>query len=89
MHGAVEFAINRQVRSAIRELGSKSFVNLYSKPRLVAGKHHSVSKSVGVRKYPIRSFRMSHVLLNSEVVNTQIKMQSSGHTNWAEICGAV
>jgi hypothetical protein len=32
---------------------------------------------------------MSHVLLNSEVGNTQIKMQSSGHTNWAEICGAV
>jgi hypothetical protein len=37
MHGAVELAINRQVRSAIRELGSKTFVNIYTEPRLAAG----------------------------------------------------
>src|SRR5260370_36307307 len=89
VHGAVELAIDGQVRAAVRIIRCELLVDVHAEAGGVAGMHHFVGESVGVRKDAIGFGGVVHVFLNAEIVNAEIEMQSGGHAYGAHIGGAV
>src|ERR1700730_14257075 len=89
MHCAVEFAIDGQVRAAIRIVGCELFVDVHAEAGRVAGIHHSVGKGVGVREDAIGFGGVVHVFLNAEIVDAEIEMQSGGHADGTHVGGGV
>jgi len=51
--------------------------------------HHSVGKTVGVRKHAVRFRGVAHVFLNAEIGDAEIEMQSGGSADGAHVRGAV
>src|SRR5258708_23665164 len=89
MHCAVKPTIHGQVRPSIGISLRKLFIDVHAEPGFVTRDHHSVSKNVGMWKYTISLRRVTHVLLNPEIGNTQIKMQSRSHAHRTQIRSAV
>ena len=71
--------VAREIETALRDF----------EPRLVAGIESAVCERVRVRKHAIGLVAVAHVLLNAEVVHAEVKVQSGGHANRAEIGRAV
>src|SRR5260370_40908738 len=85
VHGAVELAIDGQVRAAIGIVGGELLVNIDAEAGSITGVHHSVGTGVGVWKDAISLIGVTHVFLNAEIVTGIIKTQSACHADGAEV----
>src|SRR5258708_40284568 len=89
MHGFVDSAIYREIRSPVRELRRLVLVDIDSQARLLSGMHLAILKVIGVREDLVCLSRMPHVFLDAEIVHAQIKMQRGSHTDGTEVRGSV
>ncbi len=89
VNGPIQFAVDRQVGPLVGMPCSESLVNVNAQSRRLAGMHEPILEGIGVRKDGVRFRRVTHILLNSKIVNAEIKMQRSRHAHRAEIRGAV
>src|SRR5260370_41770752 len=71
VHRPIQFAIDRQVCPAIRIFGRKHFIDIHAQARGIARMHHSVRKSVGMRKHAVRLLRVAHEFLDPEIMDAQ------------------
>src|SRR4029077_5925624 len=85
VHGAVELAIDGQVRAAIRIVGCELLVDVHAEAGGIAGMHHSVGKGVGMREDAIGFGGVVHIFLNAEIMDAEIEMKRSGHAYGAHI----
>src|ERR1043165_5984777 len=73
VHGAVELAVDRQVRALIWIFRCQGLVDIYTKPRCVARMHQPIFERIRMGKDPVGLRCVLHVFLNSEIVNAEIK----------------
>src|SRR5467141_1322112 len=89
VHGAVELAIDGQVRAAVRIVSCELLIDVHTEAGGVAGMHHSVGKGIGMREDAIGFGGVVHVFLDAEIVDAEIEMEGGGHADRAHIGGAV
>src|SRR3954465_4851030 len=77
-HGSVELSIHRQICPLVRKFLCKLFVVIDSQPGLIAGMQVALFKIIGMRENFVGLFGVPHVLLESEVGNRDIEVQSRG-----------
>src|SRR6266481_2290080 len=89
VHGAIEFAVDGEIRPPIWVFGRKSFIQIDAEARSVTGMHHTAGKTIGMRKDALRLFTVVHILLNPKIMDAQIKMQRGRNAHGTHVRGPV
>ncbi len=89
VNSPVQFAVDWQIRSLVGVPRRARLIDVNAQSRRLAGIHEAILERIGVRKDGVGFRRVTHILLNSKIVNAEIKMQRRRHAHRAEIGGAV
>src|SRR5258705_314998 len=67
-HGAIQFAIHRQISPFVGKLFSQLFVVVHSESGCIAGMQAPILEEIFVRKYFICLLSMPHIFLDAKIV---------------------
>src|SRR5277367_3057623 len=88
-HRAVKLSVYRQVSPLVGKLRAESLVIVDAQPHRIPWMQIAVLERVRVRKNFISFPRMTHVFLNSEIVDGNVEMQGSRHGHRRKVSRSV
>ena len=89
VNGPVQFSVDWQIRPLVGVPHGERLVNVNAQSRRLARIHEAIFERISVRKDGVGFQRVTHVLLNSKIMNAEIKMECRRHAHRTEISGAV